>query len=224
MELRRFFNSVGRMIWLVILLGVIGGGCAYYTSYYITTSIYEAETTVYAMSKGSTLNGNDSINYQDVMLSRQLVQDYQEIIASEKVRTLAVNQLKKYGISQERLQSMIRVEPKNESSIIGIVAVSENPQLAADASNAVTQAFVTRLRELTNNNIVGVLDEARLPQFPITNNATKKILIGIIAGIVIAVSIIYIRELFDTTIRLVDDVEDSLKIKVFGVIPKYSIR
>ncbi len=224
MELRRFFNSVGRMIWLVILLGAIGGGYIYYTSYYMATPIYEAETTVYAMSKGSTPDKDVSINYQDVLLSRQLVEDYKEIITSEKVMTLAVKMLDKYQLSQEQLISMITVTQKNESSVIAITATADEAKMAADISNAVTQAFLSQIREMTNGNIVGVLNEAKVPLFPVSNDATKKIIIGIIAGIVIAISIIYIRELFDSTIRLVEDVEDNAKIKVFGVIPKYSIR
>lgn len=224
MELRRFFNSVRRMIWLVILLGAIGGGYIYYTSYYMSTPMYEAETTVYAMSKGSTLNKDVGINYQDVLLSRQLVEDYKEIITSEKVMTLAVKMLDKYQFSQEQLISMITVTQKNESSVISISATADEAKTAADISNAVTQAFISQLREMTNGNIIGVLNEAKVPLSPISNAATKRIIIGIIAGIVVAISIIYIRVLFDSTIRLVEDVEDNAKIKVFGVIPKYSIR
>lgn len=224
MELKRFFHTIGRMIWLVILLGAIGGGLAYYTNYYMATSMYEAETTVYAMSRGSTANGDQSINYQDVMLSRQLVQDYQEIITSEKVLVLAAEKLERYQMTQEQLKNMVSVNPKNESSVIGISATTNDPIIAADISTEVTKAFMTVLGEMTKNSIIGVLEEAKVPQFPISNDATKKILISIIAGIVVAVSVIYIRELFDTTIRYVEDVEDNLKIKVFGVIPKYSMK
>ncbi|MHB8065125.1 MAG: YveK family protein, partial [Ruminiclostridium sp.] len=172
---------------------------------------------------GNTLNENASINYQDLLLSRQLVQDYQEIIASERVMTLAVKLLGEYQFSQEQLKSMVNVTQKNESSVIAIRAIADEAKVAADISNAVTNAFISQLREMINGNIVGVLNEARIPQFPITNDATKKIIIGIIAGVVVAVCIIYIGELFDLKIRYVEDVENSLKIKVIGVIPKYSI-
>lgn len=217
MEIRRFFNSIARMFWLVVLFALIGGGIAFYTNYY-AIPLYEAETTVYAMTKGQ------NVNYQDVMLSRQMVQDYQEIITSDRVFALSAEKLKKYNITPQQLKGMISVQPKNESSIISITATSEEPQIAADASGAVTQSFLDVSSEITNKQIVGVLDQAKIPQFPISNGGTRNIVIGIIAGIIAAITVIYIRELFDTTIRYVEDIERNLKIKVAGIIPKYGIR
>ncbi len=224
MEIRRFMNSIKRMLWLIILFGVIGGGVTYYTSYYKSVPMYNAETTIYAMSKGSSTSNSDSINYQDVMLSRYLVEDYKEIITSEKVLKLAASQLQKYQITQDYLKGMISVSPKNDSSVIGISVTANDPKLAAEASTAVTQAFMTRLRELTNANIVGILDAAQEPQAPISNNYTKNMVVGVLVGIILALAIIYIRELFDMNIRYVEDLENSLNLKVIGIIPKYGIR
>ncbi len=223
MEIARFLKSILRMLWLIIILGLVGGGVSAYTGFYMTKPVYEAETTVYALSKSSSVDGQESINYQDVMLSRQLLLDYREIITSEKVLDLASDNLKSYGITQDQLKGMISVYLKNESSVMGIVAKAGEPQTAAAASNEVTRAFVTRLQELTNNSIVGILDEAKVPQFPADNDYTKRIIIGIAAGAVIAVAIIYIKELFNTKIRYIEDIEKNTGIRVIGVIPKYGI-
>lgn len=217
MELRRFFNSIARMFWLVVLFGLIGGGIAFYTNYF-ATPVYEAETTIYAMTKGQ------NVNYQDVMLSRQMVQDYQEIITSDRVLALSADKLKNYNITPQQLKGMISVQPKNESSIISIRATSNEPKIAAEASSAVTHAFLDVSSDITNNQIVGVLDQAKIPQYPVSSGGTRNIVIGIIAGILAAITVIYIRELFDTTIRYAEDLERNLKIKVTGIIPKYGIR
>jgi len=224
MGLGRFLNSIVRMLWLIILLGAIGGGFTAYTSYYSTTPMYRAETTVFAMSKGSSTDGSKSINYQDVMLSRQLVQDYQEILTSEKVLELAVKQLEKYQITQAQLKSMIQASTKNDSSVIAISAEWDDPKIAAEASDAVTQAFIISLNEITNGSIIGILNQAKVPQFPISDNSNKNIIIGTLAGFIVAFAFIYIRELFDTTIRYVEDVEHNMKINVVGIIPTYGIK
>lgn len=224
MNINRFLKTVVRMLWVVILLGMIGGGITAYKIYYLTPELYEAETTVYALSKSSTLDGGESINYQDVILSKQLIMDYQEIITSEKVLDVATRQLQKYQITQSELKKMIKVIPKNDSSVIAISSESEDPQIAASASDAVAKAFITRVQELTNGSIVGILDEAKAPKKPISDNNIKNIFIGILAGIVAAFAIIYIKELFDTTVRYTEDVEHNIELNVVGIIPKYSIR
>ncbi len=226
MELQRLFNSIRRMIWLVILLGLIGGGISTYSNYYMTIPMYEAETDIYTISRGSGGSNSDNagINYQDVMLTRQLIQDYQQIVTSEKVLALATKQLERYDINQEELKGMVYVTPKSDSNIIGISVVAYDSKLAAEASTAVTQAFITRLREITNGSIVGVINVAKEPKLPIPNGNIKNIIIGTLAGIIVAFVIIYIRELFDTTIRFTEDVECNIELKVIGIIPKYSIR
>ncbi|PYG89499.1 capsular polysaccharide biosynthesis protein [Ruminiclostridium sufflavum DSM 19573] len=224
MELNRFLNSIKRMTWLVILLGVLGGGGSAYLNIIGNTPVYKAETTIYAMNKNNTENGGKGINYQDVSLSRQLVMDYQYVLTSERVIASANKLLGKYNLSQERLISMVNIIQKNESSVIAISAVANDAETAADISNAVTEAFISELRNLTNNNIIGVLNKAKIPEYPINNEASKKIMIGFAAGVAIAFSLIYFRELFDIKIRYADDVEKTLKIRVIGAIPKYSVR
>ena len=88
MEIKRFYYSILRMLWLVILLAGLGGGISAYLGHYTSVPVYSAESTVYALKKSIAVDGKDSVNYQDVMLSRQLIQDYQEIITSEQVLIL----------------------------------------------------------------------------------------------------------------------------------------
>lgn len=224
MELKRFFHTIARMLWLIILLALIGGGLAVYITISSYVPMYQAETTIYTVSKSSMSNGVDAINYQDIMISRQLVQDYEQIVMSEKVMTMAQNELSNTGITQDELKGMISVNWQMDSSIIGIIAVSSKAETAAKVSKTVTKAFIANLNEIINNNIVGVLNEAQIPAFPLPINNEKTIAIGTIAGIIIAFAIVYIRELFDTTVRSVEDIEYNLKINVIGIIPKYAIK
>lgn len=222
MEIRRFFNSVKRMIWLVVLFGVIGGAISAYLYVVNAMPMYKAESTIYAMSKNNI--DDKGLNYQDVSLSRQLVYDYQYVLTSEKVIASANKLLEKYKFSPQQLINMISITQKDESSVISIGAIANDAKQAAEVSNAVTDAFISQLREMTNSNIIGVLNEADIPKAPIDNGGVKNSIIGVIVGIVIAFSIIYIRELFDMKIRYIDDIENISKIKVIGAIPKYSIR
>lgn len=224
MELKRFLHTIIRMFWLIVLLSFIGGGLAAYITVKSYVPKYQSETTIYAVAKSPKTNGANGIDYQDILISRQLVQDYEKIVMSEKVMTKAAEELKDIGITQDELRSMILVNLHKDSSIIGIEAVSNNPETAARVSKVVTKEFIQNLYEITNSSIVGVLDEAQTSSLPMSENNNKTVAICAAAGMFIALAIIYIRELFDTTVRSAEDVEYNLKLNVIGIIPKYVIK
>jgi capsular polysaccharide biosynthesis protein len=224
MELRRFINSIIRMLWLIILLGAIGGAIATYMTNYNNVSMYYSETTIYTLNKVSSVSNENKINYQDILLSRQLINDYQDIIKSEKVITMAEKEITNLNISQDEIKNMLSIRSQDNSNIVVISALSYDPKVAVAVSKAVTKCFISTLNEMTKTNIVGVIDEAKDPAYPLPNDYTRPILLGVVFGIVIAVLIIYIVDFFDTTIRFHEDVEHYTKLSILGVIPKYGIR
>ena len=104
-----------------------------------------------------------------------------------------------------------------------IQAFSSDAVTAAAVANAMSRAFTEQVRAMTNSDIVGILDEAVVPEEPVPVNKTKNIVIGMLAGMTIGFVIIYIRELFDMTIRSVDEVEYNLNLPVVGIIPQHNI-
>lgn len=224
MELRRFIFSMVRMCWLIILMGAIGGGIAAYLVDYKNMPVYSAETTVYTLNKASSINNQSKIDYQDILISRNLINDYQDIMKSEKVITMTEKEIKDLNISQTELKEMISISSQNDSSIIVISAISTDPKVATLVSKAVTKCFISTLNEMTETNIIGVIDEAKEPTIPNSNENTKPIMLSVALGIVIAVLIIYAIDFFDTTIRYYEDVEKYTKISIIGVIPKYGIK
>lgn len=224
MELRRFLYSMARMCWLIILLGIAGGTATAFLTGFSIKPIYSSDTMVYALNKGSSVNNQSTIDYQNILISRQLINDYQDIIKSEKVMGMAEGEIKDPGISQEELKEMISISAQDESSIIVITATANDPKEAAAVSRAVAKSFIKTLSEMTETNIVGVIDEAKTPAKPIANPGNKIIIIGILLGLGTAVLIIFAIDFFDTTIRFYEDVELNTNLQIVGVIPKYGIK
>ncbi len=224
MELRRFLYSIAKMCWLIILMGIIGGGTAVILFDYSTEPIYAAETTVYTLNKGSSVNNQGTIDYQNILISRQLINDYQDIIKSEKVIKMTENEIKNLDINQEELKKMISINSQDDSSIIVITATAGDPKIAVSVSKAVAKSFISTLIEMTETNIVGVIDEAKEPTKPIPNPDTKIIILAILFGMGAAIVIIYIVDFFNTTIRFYEDIEHYSKLPVLGVIPKFQIK
>ena len=223
MEIRRIFYAVARKWWLILLLTVLGCGMGFLSAY-TTRPMYQAETTLYIMNRDKVLTTGQSLNSQDISVSQQLVRQYSEIITSRLVTSAVVRDVKNYNLSANEILSMVNITSNKDSNILTVSAIWPDPTVAAAVANAAGREFTTQIRQLTNSDNVGILDEALVPNYPVANNGSKKVFLGLLSGLMVALGVIYIIEYFDTTVRSAEDIEKGLKVRVIGIIPEHDIR
>ena len=223
MDIRRILYSVARKWWLIVLLGVLGGGISYLTVYF-TKPVYQADTKLYIMNLDKVSTNGQKLNSSDITLSQQLVRQYYEMIYSRSVATAVSQEVKEYNLSQNAILSMVSIASKEDSNVFTISARWSDPAIAAAVANATSRAFSAKIRQLSNSDNVGILDEALVPNYPINNKGPQTVLLGLLAGWMVALGIIYIIEYFDTTVRSVEDIEKGLNLSVIGIIPELNIR
>ncbi len=228
MEIKRFLSAVVRKIWVVILLLALCGGGMFYFEYSNSYDLYEATTTVFTVTTGdasaNTVNPGKRISYDDIIIARQFEPDLFDIMQSEKVINDAANSLKDRDVSAEEILGAISLSSQKESNIIKITATAEDAERAALIANAVSKAFVNRINDITKTNIFGILTEAKKPDNPMPSDLVKRTVMGLLTGLVLALVIIYITELFDTRIRSIDDIEYNANLRVLARIPKYTVK
>lgn len=223
MEIRRLLFAIARKWWLIVLLVLLGGGVGLLRMF-SAKPMYQADTALYIMNRDKVLMTGQSLNSQDITASQQIVQQYSDIVNSRSVISAVLNDVKNYNLTENEIKSMISIDSSKNSGILTIGAVSLDPNVAAAVANATGQEFSNEMQQLTNTNNIGVLDAAQVPKYPVPNNGSKIILLGILAGLLVAFGIIYIIEYFDTTVRSVEDIERGLKVRVIGIIPEHDIR
>lgn len=216
MEIRRILSTVVRKWRVVVLLAVLGGGLSF-LSVYFAKPIYQADTKLYIMT-GKTMD------LQDFTVSQYLVQQYTQIISSRTVTSAILRDLKTYSITEKGLLSMIHIVTIKDSNIVTISATNPDPATAAAIANATGREFTAQLSQITNTINVGILDDALVPNYPVSNQVTMKVLLGLLAGLMVAFGIIFVIEYFDTTIRSVEDIVNGLNVRVIGIIPEHDIR
>lgn len=224
MDLKRLLNGFIKKLWLVIVLPVAGAIIAGYLSLAFYIPQYQAEATLLAINNEKTAITGEALDYQDFMLSQQLIKNYVEIISSNRVTSAALSELKNYNLTPEHLRRMININYKKDSSVIVVKAIAPEPRMASAVANAVCRAFANKMRELTNSQSLSILDEAKIPQMPMSSGNNKKIMMGFLVGMTIAVGIILVIELFDSTIRSAEDIDNNTDMQIIGIIPEHDIR
>ncbi|MCD5466864.1 Wzz/FepE/Etk N-terminal domain-containing protein [Lactobacillus delbrueckii subsp. bulgaricus] len=118
---------------------------------------------------------------------------------------------KSYSISPSELASAVSVTTTTSSQVFTLSATAETPAKAQAIANAVAKEFKEQIPKIMDVNNVTIVAEAAkgTKSYP---NVKMITMVGVLAGLVISLLIIIIKDLSDTTVR-----EDSFMTNELGL-------
>ena len=118
---------------------------------------------------------------------------------------------KSYSVSASELSSAVSVTTTTSSQVFTLSATAETPAKAQAIANAVAKEFKEQIPKIMDVNNVTIVAEASegTKSFPKVKMITA---VGVLAGLVISLLIIIIKDLSDTTVR-----EDSFMTNELGL-------
>ena len=107
---------------------------------------------------------------------------------------------KSYSVSASELASAVSVTTTTSSQVLTLSATAETPAKAQAIANAVAKEFKEQIPKIMDVNNVTIVAEAPkgIKSYP---NVKMITLVGVLAGLVISLLIIIIKDLSDTTVR-----------------------
>ncbi|MCD5481035.1 Wzz/FepE/Etk N-terminal domain-containing protein [Lactobacillus delbrueckii subsp. bulgaricus] len=118
---------------------------------------------------------------------------------------------KSYSVSASELASAVSVTTTDSSQVFTLSATAETPAKAQAIANAVAKEFKEQIPKIMDVNNVTIVAEA--PKGTKSYPKVKMItMVGVLAGLVISLLIIIIKDLSDTTVR-----EDSFMTNELGL-------
>lgn len=219
-DLIELFHVLLKKAWVILLCLVIGavtvGG---YTKLFVTPQ-YQATSTIYVLGNSVSMSG------VDLTLSKQLTADFSVLAKSRPVMNKIEEKLKadyKYkdlNYSVEQLQGMITIENPSGTSLMRMTATNSDAQLAADIANAAADAVAERISEVMVIDKPSSVEEAEKPNYPVSPNVKKNMIMGGLIGAVLAVGVFTLLFLLDDTIKSEEDVRRYLQLNTLASIPK----
>ena len=118
---------------------------------------------------------------------------------------------KSYSVSASELSSAVSVTTTTSSQVFTLSATAETPAKAQAIANAVAKEFKEQIPKIMDVNNVTIVAEASkgTKSYPKVKMIT---IVGVLAGLVISLLIIIIKDLSDTTVR-----EDSFMTNELGL-------
>ena len=120
---------------------------------------------------------------------------------------------------------MISYALSENSTVYYIYASSVDNYEAVRVANAVAEAFVIEIRNITGDENVQILDEAVESSLTFSgrSNQIKNIILITLIGVFLCVITIVAISFFSTKIVTVKECSDNGELKILGVIPDFDI-
>ncbi|MBO6195183.1 MAG: polysaccharide biosynthesis tyrosine autokinase [Bacilli bacterium] len=180
---------------------------------------YSTYTTI-ALVKST--NDSNTLTQNDVMLNKNLINTYSEIVKSKKV----LKQVKKDLDLNESLNSIskeISVSSVNDTEIIKISVEDKDPKKAYNITKSISKVFTREIQNIYEMNNVSVVDAPEISKVVSNNTIKRDIVLGFAAGLFLSIGILFVIYYFDDTIKYSDNIEEELELPVLAKVFKSRI-
>ncbi|HCZ8622128.1 TPA: capsule biosynthesis protein CapA, partial [Staphylococcus aureus] len=180
-------------------------------------------TPKYSNSTQVLVNQKETDNQmmaQQVQSDLQLVNTYSEIIKSPRILDKVSKNLKgKY--SSNEISGMLTVSNQAESKILNITVENESRENAGKVANEIANVFSKEVKDIMNVDNVSILSKADNNGSKVSPKPLINAVVGVFLGLIVALIIIFLKEILDKRIKTEEDVEEQLNIPVLGIIQKF---
>lgn len=196
-DLRKIFYTLRRRLLLIVLItGILTGLGIVYNS--------QSEPDIYASSSRLVVAASNEM----MTTVRALVRE--PIVLEQVIQELNLD------VSPGQLRSQVRVDSV-ESSLITVISVLDtNPERAADIANSIVGVYKSVAAETLGIGSIRLLTEAEPEPVPINAKSNTIVYVAFIAGLILSLTLAFLLESLDESIRTEHDVEALLGLNMLG--------
>ncbi len=215
-DLSKLFTILKKNMKYLIILPIVFLVLSMVITFIFMTPKYSSSTQVLVNQKET----DNQMMAQQVQSNLQLVNTYSEIIKSPRILDKVSKNLKgKY--SSEEISGMLTVSNQAESQILNIAVENESRETASKVANEIAKVFSKDVSKIMNVDNVSILSKADTNGNQISPKPLINAVVGIFLGLIVALIIIFLKEMLDKRIKTEEDVEEILGLPVLGVIQKF---
>ncbi len=220
MELTDYLSLV-RKRWLLVVAAVALGAMVALVVSLVMPSVYTARSQVFVSVQGSDTTSD---LFQGSNFTVRQVKSYTELVTSPPVLQPVIDEL---GLSEDasELAEKVSAESPLDTVLINVTASDESPDQAAGIANAIASSLGQVVTELETPGDGGAspvqistVRTADIPDEPSSPNVKLNLALGVLVGLAVGLGVAVLRELLDTRVRTVEDVEAVTDTSVLGVI------
>lgn len=218
-DLKEILFIIKKRLVLILALTILSIGVAAGLSYFVLEPEYQTFTTL-MIGKPKDYKGENSIEYNDLVLNQKLVSTYGEMVKMRVVADKVIDNLN-LDMTYGEFGKKVNVNLVKDTEIIRLNVVDSDPVLAAEIANETAKVFMSTVKDIMLVENVQVIDDARVPNNPTKPRPIMNMAIAGVLGLMLGIFITFIMEFLDNTLKTKEDIEKHLGLPVLGMIPKF---
>ena len=196
-DLKRMLQALWRKAWLLVIVGVLGAALFLSYAWFFVTPMYSASTQLYV----NNTYGENTLGFSSSQLSaaQDLAGTYMVILESRAVLN-AVQEQTGLSYTYNKLKSMVSAAAVNETEVFQVNVTCADYKHATIIANAIADVLPEKIASVVPGSDVRVVDYAVETDRQVSPNYQRNVLLGFVAGLVLAAAFVILKELMNTTI------------------------
>jgi len=218
-DIQRLLKAVLDKFWLILSAVIVTTAVFLVGTFFFITPTYQSTAMFYVNNNDLSVgDASFSISSSDITASKSLVDSY--IVILQTRETLAdVIDYAGVNCSYEDLRDMISAASVNGTEIFEVVVTNPNPVEAEAIADAIAYILPKRISSIIEGTSAKVVDAAVLPVEPSSPSYAVNAVIGFLLGVTMSVTIVILKEIFDTTVRTEEDLTQNANIPILATVP-----
>ncbi|MDE6470065.1 MAG: hypothetical protein K2L19_03475 [Eubacterium sp.] len=221
---------------LIVSLAIIGAVIAGLCTSYFTTLTYSSSVAFFSYAQDTRQELTDSSSTQQQITSNtskmnyalKMMGTYIELFKTNEFNQTVANELNKNyntAYTAGQIKGSISFVTKEDNAVFKVIVTTEDPELSYRIAKQLETSIPEKM-ENTNNGLLmaSVEDSALKASSSESLGYPKKILIGFMAGAVLAAVYVILRDLLDIRVKGSDDLAEHYDIPILGTIPEFEFK
>ena len=213
-NISEFFKYyVGKIAIVLLTTAIFFTGSIYYTAK-MQVPMYKSEAKIVLTNQSAQITQND------IVINKNLVSTYREIIKSRRILSQVIENLN-LDLSIEKLNRKVKVSSANDTEMIIISVVDESKSLSRDIANEIAKIFKKEIVDIYKIENITIVDNAVDATTAYNVQPLKQYILGFGLGFIIGTGLIVLMFYFDDSIKSSEQIETKLGLSVLSQVPKY---
>lgn len=188
-------NLFSILFWIVL-----GGIVSSILTFSFITPKYSSNIDILVNQKAN----NEQVQYAAQQADLQVINTYKDVLTKPIILTPVLKEVKRIDNYQGNLGTLsnaIKVSNQTNSQVITVTVTDKNAYVAADVANTIGKVFTKKVKKMMQVDNVTIVSKAKVNTKPVSPNKKLWILAGLVIGLFVGVTIAFIKEITDKTIK-----------------------
>lgn len=205
-------------LWLMVLVGLVVAIVAFGATKALIKPTYRCGFSAYVNNQHAQRADKSTLTNSDLVAAQHLTKTLSYIIRSNTILTASLKSIDS-DLTYEAFSNMVTTDIKDETELISVYVVNQDPQMAYDLANAIAKTAPAYMAEIVEGSSMKIVDYPVYSDKRYGPSYIKYSIFGFIAGFLIVLIFFIIRYFKDDSVKEDRDLEARFSIPVLGVIP-----